>query len=101
FNRVLARWAEHTGCAPHDVRDRFSIDEAYRRHETGKLSDAEFFASLRTSLGLAMSDEQFLDGWNAIFVSEMPGIADLLARASKRLPLYAFSNTNPAHEAHW
>ena len=27
----------------------------------------------------------------------MPGIAQLLARAAQRLPLYAFSNTNSAH----
>ena len=31
----------------------------------------------------------------------MPGIAPLLARASGRLPLYAFSNTNNAHVEHF
>ena len=31
----------------------------------------------------------------------MPGIAPLLASAAKRMPLYAFSNTNPAHVAHF
>jgi putative hydrolase of the HAD superfamily len=31
----------------------------------------------------------------------MPGIAPLLARAAKRLPLYAFSNTNGSHVAHF
>jgi putative hydrolase of the HAD superfamily len=31
----------------------------------------------------------------------MPGIASLLARAAKRLPLYAFSNTNSAHVEHF
>ena len=31
----------------------------------------------------------------------MPGIAPLLAGAAKRMPLYAFSNTNPAHVAHF
>ncbi|MDB5637212.1 MAG: hypothetical protein JWP51_2120, partial [Bradyrhizobium sp.] len=29
------------------------------------------------------------------------GIAPLLARAARRLPLYAFSNTNGAHDAHY
>src|SRR5258707_11969922 len=50
---------------------------------------------------LELSDAQFLDGWNAIFTGEMPGIAPLLARAGKRLPLYAFSNTNSAHVGHF
>jgi glucose-1-phosphatase len=31
----------------------------------------------------------------------MPGIAPMLARAAKRLPLYAFSNTNPPHVEHF
>jgi putative hydrolase of the HAD superfamily len=31
----------------------------------------------------------------------MPGIAPLLAGAARRMPLYAFSNTNPAHVAHF
>src|SRR5882672_8450383 len=65
------------------------------------ISDAEFFGALRASLGVGISDAQFLEGWNAIFAGEMPGIAPLLKRAGKRLPLYAFSNTNPAHVAHF
>jgi HAD superfamily hydrolase (TIGR01509 family) len=31
----------------------------------------------------------------------MPGINQLLARAAKRLPLYAFSNTNAPHVAYF
>jgi hypothetical protein len=49
---------------------------------------------LRQSLGIGLTDAQFLEGWNAIFTGEMPGIAPLLAGAAKRMPLYAFSNTN-------
>ena len=42
-----------------------------------------------------------LEGWNALFAGEVPGIASLLERASRRLPLYAFSNTNGAHVDHF
>jgi glucose-1-phosphatase len=103
FNKTLACWAGHAGCEPAVLIPRFGRggDVAYRRHETGAIDDAEFFASLRTSLGIDISDAQFLEGWNAIFAGEMPGIAPLLARASKHLPLYAFSNTNRPHVAHF
>jgi FMN phosphatase YigB (HAD superfamily) len=101
FNKTLACWADHAGCAPADLLARFVRNEAYRRHETGAISDAEFFAALRDSLGVELSDAQFLEGWNAIFVGEMPGIAALLARAARRLPLYAFSNTNRPHVEHF
>jgi hypothetical protein len=64
-----------------------SPDDAYKRHERDESSDAEFFAALRASLGIEVSDAQFLEGWNAIFAGEMPAIATLLARATRRLPL--------------
>ena len=101
FNRAFARWAEHAGCDAGEVRARFSVDEACRRHEIGQISDHEYFANLRISLGIDLSDAEMLDGWNAIYIGETPGVSDLLARAASRIPLYAFTNTNPAHMAYW
>jgi glucose-1-phosphatase len=102
FNKTLVCWAGHAGCdVAHLVGRLSSRDEIYRRHEKGEISDAEFFASLRTSLGVKLSDAQFLEGWNALFTGEIPGIAPLLARAARRLPLYAFSNTNRPHVEHF
>jgi glucose-1-phosphatase len=101
FTKTLTCWAGHAGCEPALLIPRFGPNEAFRRHETGEINDAQFFAALRTSLGIGISDAQFLEGWNAIFAGEMPGIDPLLARAARRLPLYAFSNTNPPHVAHF
>ena len=102
FSKTLSCWAGHAGCDAADIAGRISSrDEIYMRHETGEISDAEFFASLRAALGIGISDAQFLEGWNAIFAGEIPGIAGQLARAAKSLPLYAFSNTNSAHVEHF
>ena len=101
FNKALSCWAGHAGCEPAQLVGRFVHDDIYQRHERGEIDDAEFFASLRTSLGVRLSDAQFLEGWNAVFAGEMPGIAPLLKRAAHRLPLYAFSNTNSAHVEHF
>ena len=101
FNKTLSCWAGHAGCDPAQLVRRFARDEIYHRHETGEISDAEYFAALRSSLGIELSDAQFLEGWNEIFAGEMPGIAPLLERAAQRLPLYAFSNTNGAHVEHF
>ncbi|MBR0936670.1 HAD-IA family hydrolase [Bradyrhizobium jicamae] len=97
FDRVMAKWAGHAGRRPADLAKRFVVDDSFRHHEIGRIDDAAFFANLRRSLGIEISDEEFLEGWNAIFTGEMPGIASLLETAAKRMPLYAFSNTNPAH----
>jgi len=101
LNLAFARWAEYASCDVSIVRARFTIDEACRRHEIGAISDSAYFASLRTSLGIDLSDAQFLDGWNAIYLDEVPGISAALEHAAANLPIYAFSNTNRAHEPHW
>jgi FMN phosphatase YigB (HAD superfamily) len=97
FNKALDCWAGYAGCAPAQLAGRLKPDENFRRHEKGEIEDAEFFAALRGSMGIDVTDAQFREGWNAIFTGEVPGIAPLLARAATRLPLYAFSNTNRPH----
>jgi putative hydrolase of the HAD superfamily len=101
FNRVLACWAAHAGCEPARLAGRLKPDDNFKRHERGEIADAEFFAGLRGSLGIDVSDAQFLEGWNAIFTGEVPGMSQHLARAAQRLPLYAFSNTNRPHVEHF
>ena len=99
LTKVLACWAGYAGCEPSDIATRYAVDEVYFDHERGKVSDEAFFDNLRRRLGISITDEQFLEGWNSIFAGEMDGIVPLLKRASKHLPLYAFSNTNRAHVA--
>ena len=103
--RVHARWAELAGVPLDHIDERVAAriagSEPFCRHERGEISDVAFFAHLRRELEIDLADDQFLDGWNAIFVGEMPGIRRALSRARGRLPLYAFSNTNTAHQAYW
>ena len=101
FSKALACWAGYAGCQPSEIAARWAVDETYHHHERGTISDEAFFDELRRGLGIAISDAQFLEGWNAIFAGEMDGIAPLLARAARHLPLYVFSNTNRAHVAHF
>jgi putative hydrolase of the HAD superfamily len=101
FNKAIACWAGHAGRNPADIVARFVRGEAYEHYEVGKIDDAAYFASLRPALDVSLTDAQFLEGWNAIFTGEMPGIAALLPRAAAALPLYAFSNTNGAHVEHF
>jgi glucose-1-phosphatase len=101
FDRVMACWAGHAGCEPAHLTGKLTVNDSFKRHETGEIADAEFFVGLRESLGIDVTDAQLLEGWNAIFVGEMPGISALLARASRHLPLYAFSNTNRPHVDHF
>jgi len=62
FQRVFNRWAFVAGCEAASLAGRFSQDDAYARHERGEIDAAGYFARLRSTLGIELSDEQFLDG---------------------------------------
>jgi glucose-1-phosphatase len=97
FARVLETWGAHAGIDGTVLQTRFKLDTYYEQHECGELTSARYFATLRESLGIHLTDEQFEAGWNAIALGEVSGIKSLLLRARKDFPLYAFSNTNFTH----
>lgn len=101
FDRVFARWAAHARCEASAIRSRWAPDVSYQQHERGEIDARAYFACLRGTLDVALTDEQFADGWNAIFGGEVPGMARLLREAATRLPLYVFSNSNRAHQVVW
>jgi putative hydrolase of the HAD superfamily len=102
FRRAFAAWGAAAGVPADAVAARFTVDDACFAHERGAIDDRAYFAHLRRALGLPrLSDEQMLAGWTAIIGEPIPGIEALVRRLASRLPLYVFSNTNPAHVAHF
>ena len=101
FGRAFGVWAQHAGLPAANLAKRFSVDDAYQRHERGEISAAEFYASLRTSLGLQISDAQFEEGWNAILIEEKREVTEMIAHLHAQLPTYVFSNANVTHQRHW
>lgn len=100
FDRALAAWQPHSRLPPEQLRSRFAFDEPFRRHETGKLDDAGYFAHLRELLALDCDLSQVEAGFNAILIAEIDETVRMLASLRSRVPCYAISNTNPAHVLH-
>jgi len=101
FNRTFDAWSVASGIAAADIKSRYSFDSHYEAHERGEITTREYFESLRASLCMNLSDAQFLAGWNALLLDEIPGVRPLLAHLQTRVPLYVFSNSNVAHQACW
>jgi putative hydrolase of the HAD superfamily len=101
FGRAFEYWAAHAGVPVETLRPFYGIDSWYERHERGEIDAAAYFDALRDTLGIALSDEHFAAGWNAIFLQEVPGVAELLEDLGGRIPIYAFSNSNVTHQRHW
>jgi HAD superfamily hydrolase (TIGR01509 family) len=101
FRRAFAAWAAAARVPERAIAGRFRFDHAHAAHERGELDAAGYFSVLRRSLGIQLSDAQFLAGWNAVIVGEIRGVRELLAAAGRRRPLHLFSNTGAAHRSHW
>ncbi len=101
FERALSHWASLSHLSIDDMRERFRVDEPFKRHETGAMEAAQYFDHLRGMFALDGSDDDIAAGWNAILVDEIPASLALFERARSRLPCYAFSNTSRTHYATW
>jgi putative hydrolase of the HAD superfamily len=101
FDRAIAAWAAAAGVSAGMLAPRFRLDDVFHAHERGEIDDAGYFAALRQAFGISLDDEAMRAGWNAVIGEPIPGMEALLGRLSASLPLYVFSNTNPAHAAHF
>ena len=101
WDRAFRHWARHSRSDAKALRERYVFDDAYERHERGEIGEAEYYASLRRSLGIDIPDDAFRAGWGAIFTEEIAETAALLDELHGRVPMYLFSNTNAAHHRVW
>ena len=101
FGRCLRHWATSADRDVDDIAARFAFDVPYEEHERGRLDAAGYFAAVRVALSVELDDATLLAGWNDIYLGLVGGIEPLLAAASQRFPLHAFSNTNASHEDEW
>lgn len=101
FKRAFQIWAALASVDASDLEKRFTFDEAYEQHETGDLQSSAYFNALGKSLNVSLSEDDLVAGWNDIYLGTIPGMVKLLATASQRFPLYAFTNSNPTHQSVW
>ncbi|HSN19422.1 MAG TPA: HAD family phosphatase [Usitatibacter sp.] len=101
WDAVFTHWASCCGADPALLRARFSFDEPYERHERGEITAREYFKTLRASLGIELSNDDFRLGWERVFAGPVAPAVELVKRIDPRMPLYLFSNTNAAHHAAW
>jgi glucose-1-phosphatase len=101
FHRAFEAWARATDMPVVEIARRFAFDSAYEAHELGELAPAGYHASIREALGIELSYDDFLAGWNAIFVQPREGMDRLLPALAASTPIYLFSNTNALHHAYW
>lgn len=101
IRRAWRHWATIAGQPVETIAARWKQDPAYWAHERGELDDRGFFAHVGKTLQLDIDETEFLAGWNAVLGEPLPGIEPIVRDLARQFPLYVFSNTNPAHIAHF
>ncbi|MCP4766275.1 MAG: HAD family phosphatase [Gammaproteobacteria bacterium] len=101
FTLALQSWSKCSRLPIDEIERRFKMDEAFQRHERGEIECHEYFTHLRLTLELEASDDEIVQGWNAIFVDEITATIDTIAAIRTELPCYAFTNSNPTHQDFW
>jgi len=101
FDLAFQTWERQSNLSLEEMRGRFEMDTAYQQHERGEIKAAEYFKHLRQKLQLEGNDEEIGRGWNAIFIGEIAQSLKHIRVARNRLPCFAFTNSNPTHQAEW
>ncbi len=101
FSRAFRAWQPISTLSLDKIAERFTFDVPYQRHERGEITAAAYFEHLRSSLSLSGDDARVLEGWNSIYIGEIPETMALIRSARKDLPCHAFTNTNAVHQAAW
>ena len=101
FERAFRSWEPISRISLQEIRRRFSMDGPYEQHERGEICAAEYFDHLREVLELEGGDANIAQRWNAIYVREIKETKQYILSAKRKLPCFAFTNSNPTHQAVW
>lgn len=99
--QTFETWSKYSRTPVDDLRKRWLIDEAYKSFEVGASGFKEFTQALTRRLGIELSHDEWLDGWNAVFDGVHHGIIERSRELARAMPCFVFTNTNPEHEKIW
>ena len=75
----------------------YQASSLFEELETGRLTPAAFFESLRKESDRPLSDEAITLAWNALLLDYRQESLAFVDRLGKRMPVFLYSNTNLIH----
>ena len=102
FSRVLGTWSDLARVPLAQLKQSFTMGEAFHQHERGEISDEAFAKAMCHDMDLPLSYEQFAHGWQAIFVELRPEVIDIMSKLREQgHRVVVLSNTNALHTTFW
>lgn len=76
---------------------KYESNRLFERLEIGRISPFEFIKGMRSATEVPLTDDEVIDGWNAL-LGEMPkSRIDFLKKIGQQYNIYLLSNTNAIH----
>ncbi|UCG92018.1 MAG: HAD family phosphatase [candidate division WOR-3 bacterium] len=101
FDKIFEYWAQVSDCEVKKIKQRFEFDDVYAQFERGTITPDTYRKYISQKLELQLSDDEFDNGWNNLYLDAAPGIAQLLKDLKPRFRLVALTNTNAIHVQRW
>ncbi|NWG13596.1 MAG: HAD family phosphatase [Acidobacteria bacterium] len=95
--RFAANMLNLAGVGREQLQAVFLDEGLAHRFESGAMTDEEFHQEACRRIGRAISWPDFLSAWNSIILPHTILPEDLVLRISRKIPLWAISNTNSIH----
>ena len=80
-----------------DMYSQFTADALFKKLETGKISNTEFYSTIIKSHGGDITEEQINNAWNGMLLNWRIKSVEFLENLSKKYKIYLLSNTNDIH----
>jgi glucose-1-phosphatase len=97
FKNAPQYWSMKSGRPLNEIKDNYSVDTMYELLEVNQISIHQYKDHLCKLLNMHISLDDFIIGWNSIFMDEIEGMRALLGQLKNSLTLIALSNTNETH----
>lgn len=77
------------------------FDEAYNAHERNEITGIQYYEYVMNLLGTRMTFQEFVDGWNTIYLDVIPETADFIRKYADKTRLLGLTNSNEIHRIFW
>ncbi len=80
-----------------DMFSQFKADQLFEKLETGKLSETDFYKTIKKRTKKNITDTEIDQAWNALILSFRTDSLTFLSKIARHYKLYLLSNTNSIH----
>lgn len=84
-----------------ELGNRVATGEYYDAYERGDMSTEDFFKGFEKEYGLNHTEDEIRRAWMQLILPPFMGIDEVLSHLKQSVEVYALSNTNEAHSAHF